>query len=91
MSLEFLSSSDVRAILFELMWGDRFERDLKTKASSEAEFIEIRDRLVEDEIVYQLKGENNAAYLSLTDKGVAIISRLYDIERILEGEDIDSG
>ena len=91
MSLEFLSSSDVRAVLFELMWGDRFERDLKTKISSEEDFIEIRDRLVEDEIVYRLRGENNSPYLSLTDKGVAIISRLYDIERILEGEDIDSG
>ncbi|MBY8997542.1 MAG: hypothetical protein KGD60_07410 [Candidatus Thorarchaeota archaeon] len=90
MSLEFLSSSDVRAVLFELMWGDRFEKDLKTKISAEEDFIEIRDRLVEDEIVYQLRGENNAVYLSLTDKGVAIISRLYDIERILEGEDIDA-
>ncbi|MHA1963613.1 MAG: hypothetical protein ACXACG_07030 [Candidatus Thorarchaeota archaeon] len=91
MSLEFLSSSDVRAVLFELMWGDRFEKDLKTKISSEEDFIEIRDRLVEDEIVYRLRGENNTPYLSLTDKGVAIIGRLYDIERILEGEDIDSG
>ena len=91
MALEFLSSSDVRAVLFELMWGDRFEKDLKTKMSAEEDFVEIRDRLVKEEIVYQLKGENNAAYLSLTDKGVAIISRLYDIERILEGEDIDSG
>jgi hypothetical protein len=90
MSLEFLSSSNVRAVLFELMWGDRFEKDLKTKLSSDADFNEIRDRLVEDEIVYLLKGENNAPYLSLTDKGVAIMSRLYDIERILEGEDIDS-
>ena len=91
MSLEFLSSSDVRAVLFELMWGDRFERDLKTKTSAEEEFFEIRNRLVENEIVFQLRGENDAPYLSLTDKGVAIISRLYEIERILEGEDIDSG
>lgn len=91
MSLEFLSGSDVRAVLFELMWGDRFEKDLKTKTSEEEEFFEIRDRLVENEIVFQLRGENNAPYLSLTDKGVAIISRLYEIERILQGEDIDSG
>lgn len=90
MSLEFLSGSDVRAVLFELMWGDRFEKDLKTKTSEEEEFFEIRDRLVENEIVFQLRGENNAPYLSLTDKGVAIISRLYEIERILQGEDIDS-
>ena len=89
MSLEFLTRSDVREVLSELMWGDRFERDLKTKTSSEDEFFEIRDRLLEDELVYLLKGENNAPYLSLTDKGVAIVNRLYEIERILEGEDID--
>ena len=91
MSLEFLTRSDVRDVLFELIWGDRFERDLKTKTSSEEEFIEIRNRLLEDELVYHLRGENNTPYLSLTDKGVAIVNRLYDIERILEGEDIDSG
>jgi len=91
MSLEFLTRPDVRDILFELMWGDRFEKDLKTKTSSDEEFNEIRERLLEDELVYHLRGENNAPYLSLTDKGVAIVNRLYDIERILEGEDIDSG
>ncbi len=90
MSLEFLTRSDVREILFELMWGDRFERDLKTKTSSDDEFIEIRERLLEDDLVYHLRGENNAPYLSLTDKGVAIVSRLYEVERILEGEDIDA-
>ncbi len=90
MSLEFLTRSEVREVLFELMWGDRFERDLKTKASSDEEFSEIRDRLLKDEIVYQFRGENDAPYLSLTDKGVAIINRLYEIERILEGEDIDA-
>jgi hypothetical protein len=90
MSLEFLTRSDVREILFELMWGDRFERDLKTKTSSDDEFIEIKERLLEDELVYDLRGENNSPYLSLTDKGVAIVNRLYEVERILEGEDIDA-
>jgi hypothetical protein len=90
MSLEFLTRSDVREILFELMWGDRFERDLKTKTSSDDEFIEIKKRLLEDELVYHLRGENKSPYLSLTDKGVAIVNRLYEIERILEGEDIDA-
>lgn len=89
MSLEFLSRTNVLEVLFELMWGDRFEKDLKTKTSSDAEFIDIRDRLLEEEIVYQFRGENNAPYLSLTDKGVAIINRLYEVERILEGEGID--
>lgn len=89
MSLEFLTRSDVREILFELMWGDRFEKDLKTMTASDAEFEEIRDNLLKDEIVYQFRGENNAPYLSLTDKGVAIVNRLYEIERILQGEEID--
>jgi hypothetical protein len=90
MPLEFLTRSDVREILFELMWGDRFERDLKTKTSSDDEFTEIKERLLEDELVYDLRGENNSPYLSLTDKGVAIVNRLYEVERILEGEDIDT-
>ena len=87
MSLEFLTRLDVREVLFELMWGDRFESDLKTKVSSDTEFVEIRDKLAEEEIVYLFKGENNTPYLSLTDKGIAIINRLYEIERILEGDD----
>jgi hypothetical protein len=90
MSLEFLTRSDVMEVLFELMWGDRFEKDLKTKATSDSEFAEIRDRLIEREIVYQFRGENESPYLSLTDKGVAIISRLYEVERILQGDDVDS-
>ena len=90
MLLEFLSRQDVRSILFELMWGDRFEKDLRGMTSSDEEFDMIANRLDKDEIVYRLKGENSSQYMSLTDKGVAIISRLHDIERILEGEDIDS-
>ncbi|KXH70726.1 MAG: hypothetical protein AM326_04060 [Candidatus Thorarchaeota archaeon SMTZ-45] len=90
MSLEFLTRSEVREVLFELMWGDRFERDLRTRTSSDEEFSEIKERLLKEEIVYQFRGENDAPFLSLTDKGVAIINRLYEIERILEGEDIDA-
>ncbi|MFW9806358.1 MAG: hypothetical protein ACFFFK_06475 [Candidatus Thorarchaeota archaeon] len=90
MSLEFLTRVDVREVLFELMWGDRFESDLKTKTASDAVFDEIRDKLVEEEIVYLFLGENDTPYLSLTDKGVAIISRLYEIERILEGDDLET-
>ena len=89
MTLDFLTRPHVRGVLFELMWGDRFESDLKTKTSSDTEFVEIRNRLLEDEIIYQFKGENDALYLSLTDKGVALVNKLYEIERIIEGEEID--
>ena len=90
MSLEFLTRLDVRSVLFELMWGDRFENDLETRTASGMEFEEIRNRLLQGEIVYQFRGENGSPYLSLTDKGVAIVNKLYEIERILEGEDIDT-
>ena len=72
------------------MWGDRFEKDLKTKTSSDVEFIEIKNKLLDNALVYSFRGENDIPYLSLTDKGVAIINRLYEIERILDGEDIDT-
>ena len=89
MTLEFLTRRDVREVLFELMWGDRFVKDLKSKTDSDTEFNEIRDKLLKEEVVYQFRGENDAPYLSLTDKGVAIINRLYEIERILEGEVVE--
>ena len=76
--------------MFELMWGDRFEKDLETMAASGMEFKEIRDRLLQGDIVYKFLGENGSPYLSLTDKGVAIVNKLYEIERIIEGEDIDT-
>lgn len=85
--LEFLVRPEVREVLFQLVWGDRFEADLKSNMTSDELFDSIRDRLVEEELVYQLRGENNSSYLSLTDKGVAIINRLYEIERIIEGYD----
>ncbi|MHA1943016.1 MAG: hypothetical protein ACW96M_01340 [Candidatus Thorarchaeota archaeon] len=90
MTLEFLTRPDVREVLFQLIWGDRFERDLKSNMTSDARFYAIRDRLVEEDLVYELRGENKSPYLTLTDKGVAIVTRLYEIERILEGEDVDN-
>ena len=91
MTLEFLVHPAVRKVLFELIWGDRFERDLEKKmTSTEVAFSKIRDRLLEEDLVYQLKGEHGNPYLSLTDKGLAVINRLYEIERILEGEDVDA-
>ena len=91
MTLEFLVLPAVREVLFELIWGDRFERDLEKKMKdTEVTFTEVRDRLLEEELVYQLKGEHESPYLCLTDKGLAVINRLYEIERILEGEDVDT-
>ena len=91
MTLEFLVHPAVREVLFELIWGDRFERDLEKKmTSTEVAFTKIWDRLLEEDLVYQLKGEHGNPYLSLTDKGLAVINRLYEIERILEGEDVDA-
>jgi len=77
--------------MFHLIWGDRFESDLESMmTTTEITFEEIRNRLLSEELVYQLKGEHGSPYLSLTDKGIAVVNRLYDIERILEGEDVDT-
>ncbi len=91
MTLEFLVLPVVREVLFQLIWGDRFEKELESKMTSkEIDFPKIRNRLLNEDLVYQLKGEHGSPYLSLTDKGLAVISRLYEIERILFGEDIDT-
>jgi len=90
MILELLASREVREALFELMWGDRFEKDLLNKFSSKDMFYNIRDRLLNENLIYQFLGENETPYLSLTDKGIAVVNRLNEIERILEGEDIDT-
>ena len=90
MILEFLVLQDVREILFELVWGDRFEKDLVSRIGDKGRFREIRDRLLKEELVYQFFGENESPYLSLTDKGIAIVNRLDEIERILQGENIDT-
>ncbi|MCK4567201.1 MAG: hypothetical protein KAU48_07820 [Candidatus Thorarchaeota archaeon] len=90
MIIEFLAQPEVREILFQVIWGDRFEKDLRLNMTSDKSYDRIRDTLVEEELVYQLRGENDNPYLSLTDKGAAIVNRLYAIERILEGEDVDN-
>ncbi|MFW9793983.1 MAG: hypothetical protein ACFFEE_06770 [Candidatus Thorarchaeota archaeon] len=90
MTFEFLVEPEVREVLFQLVWGDRFEKDLKSNMTSDVNFEMIRDRLVEEDLIYTLRGENDSPYLSLTDKGIAIVNRLYEIERIIEGEDVDS-
>jgi DNA-binding MarR family transcriptional regulator len=91
MTLEFLVLPVVREILFQLIWGDRFESELESKMTSkEINFSMIRDRLLEEDLVYRLMGEHGSPYLCLTDKGLAIINRLYEVERILLGEDVDT-
>lgn len=90
MSFEFLVSPEVREVLFQLVWGDRFEQDLVSNMTSGQDFERIRDQLIESGLVLQFQGENGNPYLSLTDKGSAIVDRLAEIERIIEGEDIDN-
>lgn len=91
MTFEFLVLPAVREILFRLIWGDRFESDLeKNMMHKDTSFVEIRDRLLEEDLVFQLKGDRGSPYLSLTDKGIAVVNRLYEIERILDGEDVDT-
>ena len=91
MTIEFLVLPAVREVMFRLIWGDRFESDLESNMShNEIPFNEIRDRLLEEDLVFQLKGGQGSPYLSLTDKGIAVVNRLYEIERILEGEDVDT-
>jgi hypothetical protein len=90
MTLEFLASLEVREVLFELIWGDRFEKDLVSKFTNEDAFYNIRDRLLKEDLIFQFFGENQSPYLSLTDKGIAVVNRLHEIERIMEGEDIDT-
>jgi hypothetical protein len=90
MILEFLASRDVRKILFELVWGDRFEKDLASKFSNKEIFNDIRNRLLREDLAYQFYGENESPYLSLTDKGIAVVNRLIEIKRILEGEDLET-
>jgi len=91
MTIEFLVLPTVREVLLRLIWGDRFESDLESSMThSDIPFSEIRERLLEEDLVFQLKGDQGSPYLSLTDKGIAIVNRLYEIERILEGEDVDT-
>jgi len=90
MTIEFLANLEVREVLFELIWGDRFEKDLASRFDNRDTFYNIRDRLLEEDLIFRLFGENESPYISLTDKGIAVVNRLHEIERIMQGEDIDN-
>lgn len=86
MTLEFLTSSEVWTVLKELSWGDRFERDLSelvTKPKDGFVYEDITSKLVAMGIVYRLRGNQGSSYLTLTDKGQAIVGRLLEVEDIL--------
>jgi hypothetical protein len=89
MTLEFLVLPEVRGVLFGLVSGDGFEKDLICKFDDESRYQNTCDKLLEEGLVYRFVGENNTPYLSLTDKGIAIVNRIDEIDRILAGEDID--
>ncbi len=90
MNLEFLLQAEVWAILKELSWGDRFDRDLQAKVTevkgSLDRFKEIKKRLTDMGLVYQLKGGKGSPYLALTYKGQEVVSRLIEAQEILESE-----
>ncbi|MHA1903405.1 MAG: hypothetical protein ACXADL_07160 [Candidatus Thorarchaeota archaeon] len=94
MNLEFLVKPKVWLVLKELLWGDRFEEDLKDKISSikfdaELNFEMISERLVEKKVVYRLRGEGGSQYLALTDYGQALAGRLFELEEILAKQKIE--
>ena len=90
MKLHFLLQPKVWAVLKELSWGDRFESDLQSKmdeANGGAETLdEIKDRLLEMGLIYQLKGGKGSPYLALTYKGQEIVGRLIETEEILDSD-----
>lgn len=94
MILEFLVKPKVWRVLKELLWGDRFEDDLKDKIGDikfdvELDFEMISERLVEERIVYRLRGEGGSPYLALTDYGQALAGRLSDLVEILAKQNVD--
>lgn len=77
----FLDNPQVKAVLIELGWGDRFESDLAAKVEGfEIEdsltFDEIREGLLVRNMVFRLKGDRGSPYLSLTDRGLFVLSQL---------------
>ncbi|MFX1472551.1 MAG: hypothetical protein ACFFBM_08610 [Promethearchaeota archaeon] len=90
MKLQFLLQPRVWAVLKELSWGDRFESDLQVRmdeANGEPESLtEIKDRLLEMGLIYQLKGGEGSPYLALTYKGQEIVGRLIETAEILESD-----
>jgi hypothetical protein len=91
LKLEYLLQAKVWTILKELSWGDRFERDLQEKITDIEDgpesFADIRDRLTEMGLVYQLKGGEGSPYLALTYKGQEVVGRLIKTEEILDSEE----
>jgi DNA-binding MarR family transcriptional regulator len=90
LKLQFLLEAKVWAVLKELSWGDRFERDLQEKMDevegSPERLEEIIDQLTEMGLVYQLKGERGSPYLALTYKGQEVVGRLLETEEILDSD-----
>ncbi|MFW9886969.1 MAG: hypothetical protein ACFFER_02230 [Candidatus Thorarchaeota archaeon] len=90
MKLQFLLQPRVWAVLKELAWGDRFERDLgrmidEIKGGPEG-LVEIKNRLLEMGLIYQLKGGKGSPYLALTYKGQEVVGRLIETEEILDSD-----
>ena len=88
LKLQFLLQPRVWAVLKELSWGDRFESDLgkiieEVNGGPEG-LVEIKDRLLEMGLIYQLKGGRGSPYLVLTYKGQEIVGRLMKTEEILD-------
>jgi hypothetical protein len=78
---EFLRSPRVRAVLLELAWGDRFESDLEQRTEGVSSgvgisFQEVRDGLLERDLVYRFRGGRGSYYLALTDAGLVVSGRL---------------
>jgi hypothetical protein len=78
---KFLEDPRVRAVLIELGWGDRFESDLAAMTVGVGNgnimtFNEVREGLLERALVYRLKGGRGSPYLSLTDRGLSVISNM---------------
>lgn len=90
MNLEYLLRAEVWAILKELSWGDRFERDLQEKIANIEEcldsFSEIKTKLTRMGLVYRLKGGEGSPYLALTYKGQEIVGRLIATAEMLESD-----
>ncbi|MGQ4912651.1 MAG: hypothetical protein ACTSV3_04960 [Candidatus Thorarchaeota archaeon] len=69
------------AVLIELGWGDRFEKDLEEKTEDSTgdwslSFERIRDELIERGLVYRLRGGQGSPYLALTDEGQRLVGNL---------------
>ena len=80
-------------MLKELSWGDRFERDLQEKMDEVKDgpksLDDVKSRLTEMGLVYQLKGGKGSPYLTLTYKGQEVVARLIETEEIIDSEAYD--